>query len=217
MKRLFTLDDRLLACASLVSRNARLADIGTDHAYLPVWLSLKGLISRAVASDIKPSPLESGKATAEKYGVGCIDFRLGNGLDVIAGEDDITDIVIAGMGGDIISEIICRCTLAKNKRLNIILQPMTKSEELIRNLYKNGFEIVKQKCAVSNGKCYTVMKVSYSGRRLEADCKLCYLGKLDLSDDKARRFVLQHITHLENKAKGDKSFLEIAELLKKSL
>ena len=217
MSQIFSLDNRLSACASLVRKNARLADIGTDHAYLPVWLLLNNKISYAIASDINPSPLEMGRATAEKYKVQSIDFRLGNGLGSITKEDNITDIVIAGMGGEIISEIIINSPLTKDESLNIILQPMTKSEELIKNLYKMGFEIVKQNCAVSNNKCYTIMKVHYRGKSVDVQEEFCYLGKLDLKDEKSIRFVNQHIKHLENKSKGDSNYKRLADILKKSL
>lgn len=217
MSQVFSLDNRLSACASLVRKNARLADIGTDHAYLPVWLISQGIIKDAIASDINKSPLEMGKATAEKYNVQSIQFRLGNGLDTVTAEDNITDIVVAGMGGEIISDIVCSSPIAKNKGLNIILQPMTKSEELIKNLYKNGFEITEQKCAVSNNKCYTIMAVAYGGEIKEVDEVFCYLGKLDLADENCQRFIKQHIKHLENKSKADRHFGEIAEKLKKSL
>ncbi len=217
MRQFFSLDERLLACASLVSDGARLADIGTDHAYLPVWLMLNNKISYAIASDINPSPLEMGRATAEKYNVNLIDFRLGNGLDSITKDDKITDIVIAGMGGEIISEIIRNSLLTKDKSLNIILQPMTKSNELIKNLYKMGFEIIEQHCAVSHNKCYTIIKAHYCGKSVNVSEKFCYLGKLDLTDEKSIRFVKQHIKHLENKSKGDYAFKMLADILKKSL
>jgi 2,3-bisphosphoglycerate-dependent phosphoglycerate mutase len=66
--KLFSLDERLSKCASLVPDGARLVDVGTDHAYLPVWLLKNGAISYAVASDINEKPLKSGMETAEKYG-----------------------------------------------------------------------------------------------------------------------------------------------------
>lgn len=215
MRQFFSLDKRLLACASFVSNGARLADIGTDHAYLPVWLMLNNKISYAIASDINPSPLKMGRATAEKYNVNLIDFRLGNGLDSITREDKITDLVIAGMGGELISEIISNSPLTKDKNLNIILQPMTKSEELIKNLYKMGFEIIEQNCDVSNDKCYTIINVRYCGNSVDVNEEFCYIGKLDLTDEKSIRFIKHHIKHLENKSKGDCDFKKLADNLKK--
>ncbi|MGN1138466.1 MAG: class I SAM-dependent methyltransferase [Ruminococcus sp.] len=217
MSQIFSLDNRLSVCAGFVRNNAKLADIGTDHAYLPVWLISQGIIREAIASDINKAPLEMGKATAKKYNVHGIQFRLGNGLDTIFPEDNITDIVVAGMGGEIISDIICSSPIAKNKDMNIILQPMTKSDILIENLYKNGFEIVRQKCAVSNNKCYTIMAVAYRGKTKDTEEIFNYLGKLDTRDENSQRFLGQHIKYLENKSRTDRHFKEIADILKKSL
>lgn len=217
MSQIFSLDNRLSVCAGFVRNNAKLADIGTDHAYLPVWLISQGIIKEAVASDINKAPLEMGKATAEKYNIHGIQFRLGNGLETISTEDNITDIVVAGMGGEIISDIICSSPIAKNKDMNIILQPMTKSETLIENLYKSGFEIVEQKCTVSNNKCYTIMAVAYCGKSTDTEEIFNYLGKLDTRDENSQRFIMQHIKHLENKSRTDRHFKEIADILKKSL
>ena len=72
MNTLFSLDGRLSVCAELVRQGAKLADVGTDHAYLPVWLAKNGLISSAVASDIREKPLMSGAENIEKYGCGDI-------------------------------------------------------------------------------------------------------------------------------------------------
>ena len=215
MDKLYSLDNRLQLCASLVRPSARLADVGTDHAYLPVWLLKHGEISYAIASDINPGPLESGRANAQKYKTESIDFRLGAGLSTISADDRITDVVIAGMGGEIIAQIIADSELARDKNLNLILQPMTKSEELIAFLCKNGFEIRVQKCTESHGKCYTVILASYCGKVVHADEIFPYIGKLDLSDEHSAQFLKNQIKHLENKSKGDEKYLPILNELKK--
>lgn len=215
MDKLYSLDNRLELCASLVRPGARLADIGTDHAYLPVWLLKQGKISFAIASDINAGPLESGRANAQKYNAQGIDFRLGAGLSTITADDRITDVVIAGMGGEIIAQIIADSKLTRNKNLNLILQPMTKSEELIEILCKSGFEITEQKCTVSHGKYYTVLAVSYCGEVVRTDEVFPYIGKLDLDDEYSVTFIKNHIKHLENKSKGDKKYIPILNKLKK--
>lgn len=214
MDKLFSLDERLKMCASLVRKSARLVDVGSDHAYLPVWLLNQGKISFAIASDINEKPLENGRLTAEKYGAENIKFRLGSGLDAIDKSDNITDVVIAGMGGEVISEIILKSPLTRNENLNIILQPMTKSGELISFLYENGFEIYKQKCVISKGKCYTVMAVRYTSQKIEISDIFPYTGKLDLNDEVNLRFINAHIKHLENKSRGDNSLIPLVKKLK---
>lgn len=212
--RLFSLDERLLTCAGLVRSGARLADIGTDHAYLPVWLLKSGKIEYAIASDIGEKPLKSGIQIAEKYGAQNIDFRLGAGLSTITAADRITDVVIAGMGGEVISEILAESGLVKNPDINLILQPMTRSDDLICFLYENGFEIVSQKALTSKGKSYTVIAAKYCGRKLSVSSVFKLTGKLDLTDKESVRFLNKHIKNLENKSRGDDSARELLDELR---
>jgi len=97
-KRDFSIDERLSLCASFVRPGARLADIGTDHGYLPIRLSLDGKIESAVAADVRVKPLKSAESNIQKYGVTNIKTVLSDGLQNISPEDAY-DIVIAGMGG----------------------------------------------------------------------------------------------------------------------
>lgn len=95
----FSLDNRLALCADFVRDGAKVADIGTDHAYLPVWLCRIGRCDTAIAADINPLPLERGIETINNSGLNNrIEARLSNGLEKISG-DEADDIVIAGMGG----------------------------------------------------------------------------------------------------------------------
>lgn len=215
MERLFSLDNRLKTCASLVPYGARLVDVGTDHAYLPVWLLKNNRISYAVASDINQKPLDSGRLTAEKYQTENIEFRLGPGLETLSRSDNIDTAVIAGMGGEIIREIIGGSKLAEN--LTLILQPMTKSEVLIKYLCDNGFDIITQVCAGTGSKYYTILKAKYTGDVRKKDKSFFYLGKLDLSDETCKKFVQNHIKNLENKSKGDSSLLPLIKELKEKL
>ena len=203
--KLFSLDKRLLTCAGLVRNGARLADVGTDHAYLPVWLLKTGKISFAVASDIGEKPLDTGRLTAEKYGAENIEFRLGSGLDTISCDDNTTDIVIAGMGGELIADILSKSRFVKNPEINLVLQPMTRSGELIGFLYENGFEITEQKALTSGGKSYTVIGARYSGRKLAVSSVFKVTGKLDLSDSESVKYIKKEIKNLENKSRADEN------------
>ena len=143
MKKL-ELTPRLQAVADFVPEGARLADIGTDHAYLPVSLLLKGHIPSAVAADVKKGPLDHARQTAQEYG--CtekITFRLCDGLkDVKSYETDA--IAIAGMGGETIIDILSAVKWVKEKELPVILQPMSRQPELRRWLWQNGYEIQEE-------------------------------------------------------------------------
>ncbi len=215
MEKLFSLDERLLKCASLVPDGSRLVDVGTDHAYLPVWLLKNGRIPFAVASDINKKPLESGRAVAEKYHAENIEFRLGSGLETISDKDNIDCAVIAGMGGEVIAQIIKASELAE--KLELVLQPMTKSDELIRFLCENGYEITEQSCVFCRGKFYTVIKASCAGEKIDFDECFPYTGKLDLTDEASRNFLQNQIKNLKNKSKGDETLLPLITKLERKL
>ncbi len=156
-------DGRLLSVAKFVRRGARFADVGTDHAYLPIFLLTEGIIDRAVCSDINAGPLDNARATAAERGV-CdkIDFYLADGAAALS-ELGITDMAVCGMGGELISEIIEKAPFIKERRVRLILQPMTRQEHLREYLYKSGFSIVGEDYAAAGGKSYSIIAAEYSG------------------------------------------------------
>lgn len=153
------LSPRLRAAAELVPSGARFADIGTDHAYLPVWLILNGVIEKAIAADLRQGPLERARETAEKYSVADrMDFRLCDGLTGLQpGEADV--IAIAGMGGETIAHILSCAPWTKGEGITLILQPMSSQPDLRQWLAGNGYAI-EQECIVREDKTlYTIMLV----------------------------------------------------------
>lgn len=213
-----TPDKRLLLCASFVRRGSTFADIGTDHAYLPVWLCKNGIVPHAIAADINPRPLESGAKAVALAGLGDkIELRLSDGLKNIS-ENEADDIVVAGMGGELIADIIEACPYSKNKSKRFILQPMTKSEQLIIRLCESGFRIIAQDCAEAGGKCYTVICAEFSGEKREYGELYPYLGELSPgSNPLHEKFVLGHIKRLEKQAVGDSSKGELADKLRETI
>lgn len=147
------LTPRLQAIADQVPKGARLADVGTDHAYLPVWLLLNGVVERAIAADLRPGPLERARQTARRYGVEeQVDFRLCDGLSGIQPEE--TEVaVIAGMGGDTIAGILEQAPWAKEKTL--LLQPMTAHSELRRWLSEQGYAIRREHISREGERLYS--------------------------------------------------------------
>lgn len=215
---MISLDSRLSLCASFVRQGCKLADIGTDHAYLPVWLCQNGVIKSAVAADINPEPLKSGKKTIAEAGLeNVIETRLSDGLsNILPGEAD--DIVIAGMGGELIAKIIGDWEYSRDKSKRFILQPMTKSELLIDWLCKNGYEIIKQDCCVASNKCYTVLLVQYNGETADYGELFPYLGRLDPKENETHLlFVESHVKRLLKKANGEARFGVLAKKLKEEL
>ena len=135
---MFRLDPRLELCASFVREGCRLADIGTDHAYLPVWLLKKEKISYAIAADIHLGPLRRAEKNIRKYHVEeKVSIRLSDGLETVF-PIEVDDIVIAGMGGETIAKIIAEAPWLKDEKKHLILQPMTSAEDLRRYGMRNS-------------------------------------------------------------------------------
>ena len=212
------LDNRLKLCADFVRKGAKLADIGTDHAYLPVWLCRIGRCPCAIAADINPEPLKRGQSTIIESGMsGRIETRLSDGLKEIK-SDEADDIVIAGMGGELIAKILSECSFAADSSKHFILQPMTKSEVLIAWLCENGFKILKQDCCVASGKCYTVILAEYSGEKHIADELYCYLGELSAKSNETHlRFIEGHLNRLSKQAVGDVRFAVLADKIREKI
>ncbi len=208
------LDNRLMLCASFVRHGSRLADIGTDHAYLPVWLCRNGVCPSAIAADINPEPLSRGIQTIESAGMsGVVEARLSDGLSAV-GADEADDIVIAGMGGELIAKIIDRCGWSKEPNKRFILQPMTKSETLLRYLSNNGFSVERQDCCIAGGKCYTVIAAAFTGAPREDDGLFYYTGKLVPRENPVHlRFLQGHIARLKKQAMGGGDYLRLAQRL----
>ena len=162
------LTPRLRQIAAWVRQGAHLADVGTDHAYLPVWLTLQGRVASAIASDLRRGPLDRAQETGRRYGVGDrITFRLGNGLAAVAPEECDT-VLIAGMGGETIWGILAAAPWTRDGRHTLLLQPQTKIEELRLRLCENGYAVTREHLVRDKGKLYVVMTVT-AGEQVVAE------------------------------------------------
>jgi len=161
------LTPRLLKVASLVKPCSCFADIGTDHAYLPVFLCMTGVCSTAIASDIEKGPLARAERTLNQYGLeDKIQLRLGPGLDTLnPGEADT--IAISGMGGIVISNILQAGREKLTESTNLILQPMTSIPELREFLWKKGWKICRELLAKEDEKIYNIIMVSHTQSNIE--------------------------------------------------
>ena len=159
MNKRIELSPRLRMVADLVPQGACLADVGTDHAYLPAALLMEGRISSAIASDLREGPLAHARATAEEYGVTeKIDFRLCNGLDGIHPRE-ADAVAIAGMGGETILEILRYAPWTRQLNVPLILQPMSTMPELRRWLFEHDYHIITEKLAQEGDNLYTALLV----------------------------------------------------------
>lgn len=151
------LSKRLAEVAALVPAGSRLADIGSDHAYLPVHLLIQGKICTAVAGEVNVGPLESAKKQVEKLGLqGVVDVRLGDGLEVIE-EDEIDVICIAGMGGPLISQILSAGKNKLHKVKRLILQPNVAGHLIREWLLQEGWELKHESMVKEEGKYYEIL------------------------------------------------------------
>jgi len=138
------------------------ADVGTDHGYIPIKLCESGFSGKIYATDINQGPLNSAIAAAKRKNVeNNITFICCDGLSGIC-SSKVDTVVIAGMGGDLICKIIDECDWIFSKKIKLILQPMTKSEILRYYLINNDISIEKEITTKDSGKIYQILVCSIS-------------------------------------------------------
>lgn len=167
------LSPRLLAVAEMVRLDGKICDVGTDHALLPCYLAELGA-KEVIASDINDGPLRAAAAAVLQFGAeNAVKVIKSDGLRSVPHCDDV---IVAGMGGELIARIVSECTFT-NENTRFILQPMTKAELLRKGLYLNGFEIIEERTAQAAGKIYTIMLVKHTGVKTEISDEFAFFGK----------------------------------------
>ena len=160
----FTLGARLMRTAELVRAGAVFADIGTDHAYLPIFLIRSGKIKHAVLTDINAGPLASARENVTAAGVSdkCT-LVLCDGASAIS-DMGVTDYSICGMGGELIARIITDAPHLKQKGVRLILQPMSRPAATRAVLASLGFEILSELYSREGDKYYLTILCEYTGK-----------------------------------------------------
>ena len=207
---------RLKTIASLVPNDTRVCDIGTDHGYLPIYLRLNNLAKSVIAADLNPKPLITAQKNIEKLNANGIELRLCDGLSGI-NRQEVDTIIIAGMGGNVISGIIDRCDFAKDKDLTFILQPTTSGEILREFLCENGFEIMSETVVFENQKLYSVMVVKFSNHENTYPYGFYYIGNIKPDNENSLNYIkkqqkrlLSETKALENIAERKPEFLKLS-------
>lgn len=159
------LDGRLKLIADKVPECGVVADIGTDHAYVPIYLIQQGKCKRAIASDVKVGPVHVAQRNIAKYKIeDMIETRLGSGLETIE-KNEVDAIIIAGMGGTLLSELLeadkekvsCRDVM-------LVLQPMNDLDIVRKWLYDHQFDIYDEELSREGNKIYCIMVARFIGQ-----------------------------------------------------
>lgn len=162
------LSQRLLRVASYVPKNARLADIGSDHAYLPAYLGLNNQLAFGIAGEVVEGPYQNAVNEIKKEGLtNLIKARHADGLAVINNEDSIDVITICGMGGPLISEILEKGKLKLTTHPLLILQPNV-GEKQVRNwLLINNYRIIAEEILAEDQHIYEIITAQYDEESFE--------------------------------------------------
>lgn len=198
--RKLELPARLQLLADWVPRGAALADVGTDHAYLPVWLTLEGRLRSAIACDLRSGPLNRGRGTAGRYGVlDRIKFRRCDGLAGVSPQEADT-VVIAGLGGENIVSILAGAAWTADGSHTLLLQPQTRAEELRAFLCANGYAIRRERLVVDRGTMYPVLEASAGTQSLTPG--QMYGGACLIYDPLGGRYLVEQILRLQAAVAG---------------
>ncbi len=207
------LSKRLFAVASLVNDGARVADVGCDHGYVPVYLTEQGVSPSAVACDINEGPLNSCRLLVSQCGLeDKIKCVLSDGLQNVS-PDDYDDIIIAGMGGELTASILSQCRRVTEK--HIVLNPMTHPELARKWLYENGFEIGRDFIIEDGGHWYSIFDAHYTGKMFEPDDIDCFVGKID--DFSQKEYFVHLLNYLKNKQKGGTDYSHLINYIEEKL
>ncbi|MGL5972385.1 MAG: class I SAM-dependent methyltransferase [Oscillospiraceae bacterium] len=195
----FKISYRLRLIADFIKDDSNVLDIGCDHGFLSLYLIKNKSNIKVTASDINEKPLLSAKKNIEKHGlIDKINLVLSDGVKNID-LTNISDIIIAGMGGELIFNIISEIKKTDVQKFNFILQPMSNVYYLRKKLVEYGFFIEDEIGLKENGKNYTIMNVYYTDKKNKnIDQCFFYFGLLK---DKKDKHSLDYKNHIIDKLK----------------
>lgn len=195
------LTNRLFKIASLVSEKKRLADIGTDHGYIPVYLLNEGKIDFAILADINKGPLENARSEVRRNKLeDKVDLRLGSGIEVLK-KGEVDEVIIAGMGGILIGELLEANKEVAHSVDKLILQPMQAQEELRQYLLNNGYEILDECLEKEDFRLYEIIVAKYTGKNTKLEDDIYYeVGKklIENKDELLEEFIANKIKKYNN-------------------
>ena len=207
------LSNRLSAIAKLIEKDSVVADIGTDHALLPIFLRRNNIAKSIIACDINEGPLKVAKKNVLASGVDNITLRLGNGLAPLK-RGEVSCSVIAGMGGEVIKQILDACEFAKD--LRFILQPMSSANDLRRYLSQNGYNVKSETAVEDSGRIYAIICAEHGGNMPCYEGYEMYIGKMRGGNQAERRYIMNECDRIAKLCEDIKNVPRKAELLDKS-
>ena len=218
------LSKRLALLCDMVEPGSKVCDVGTDHGYLPAFLYKLGKCESICATDIREKPLKSAEKNLSAFGAKEVKLCLCDGLDLIT-RDMADTVIIAGIGGEVISGIIDRSAFLRDETVTLILQPTTGAHRLRDYLAKSGFLVVCEKAVEDNGKLYSIMKCVFAGASYPIDAKRRVIGVIRPDYPEGRAYIekqyliaAKRVEELENTEKNavcyEKSRRLAAELKK---
>ena len=163
------LSERLKSVAQLITPGLTVADVGCDHAYLAIHLITEGVSKHVIAMDINKGPLERARENVDAAGLDDdIELRLSNGLDEL-NENEADCVVMAGMGGRLMTDIMTRGSKVLKGVREIILQPQSEVEYVRHYLEDNGYRIISEDIVFEDDKFYPMMKSIHGDMSLKKD------------------------------------------------
>ncbi len=182
------LSKRLALIAQMVEPGSKVCDVGTDHGYLPVFLYKSGKCESICATDIRKKPLQNAQRNIKNAGIEDIKLILCDGLEDIT-RDMADTVIIAGMGGEVISGIIDRAPFLCDETVILILQPTTSADKLRGYLADKGFVVVTERAVSENGKLYSVMKCCFAEISYPIDLKRKAVGLITPDYEEGRAYI----------------------------
>lgn len=193
------LKGRLKMIAEKIPECEILTDIGTDHAYIPIYAAEKNICRKALAVDLRAGPLKMANVNISRHGLEeKIETRIGSGLEPVLPEE--TDIVvISGMGGNLIKDILFNSAEKARKAKLLLLQPNNAPDALRKWLYENGYTIVEESLAEDAGKIYCLIMARWTGSAEKKDEFAYYAGEklFDGKDDLLRKYLGKKLKELD--------------------
>ena len=195
---------RLLMAASFVDNGDTVCDVGCDHGKLSLYLVQRGKAKHVIATDINRQPLQKAIDLFASYDLShTADFLLTDGLQGIKDTSRITHVVIAGLGGHTMEQVIESAPFVKAQKTRLVLLPAQSGYQIRKYLYENGFEIEKEQTVSEKGKYYSCISAVYTGVSHTPDIYDMYIGKsASCTGDDATGYFEMILSQLEKKRKG---------------